>query len=163
MSKLKVLINPNKTLRELSRDVLLEEIKTDQFQELIDDMFASMKEENGIGLAAPQIGKNIRLIVVDMPKGPEAFINPEIVKTSRRMIKSEEGCLSVPHIWGMVKRHKHVKLEALNRNGKKTEIKTGGLYSTVFQHEIDHLDGVLFIDKATELKELTPEQTEKLI
>lgn len=151
MTRKPVLHNPNKELREKSREVEVEEILHSDFQLLIDDMMETMKAENGIGLAAPQIGIHKRLIIVEMPTGPKAYINPRIVKTSARLVESEEGCLSVPNVWGLVKRHKRVTVIANTRDGAEVKITASGLISVIFQHEIDHLDGILFIDKAYKL------------
>lgn len=151
MSTKEVLKNPNKELRKKSVDVLFEEIKTSEFQKLVDDMIETMAVENGVGLAAPQIGIHKRLIIVEDNGKVDAYINPEITKTSLRTVSSEEGCLSVPGVFGLVKRHKHIRLQAIDRHGNKIELKAGGLTSRAFQHEIDHLDGILFIDKAYKL------------
>lgn len=163
MSIQQVLKHPNKKLREKSRLVTDAELQSEDFQNLINDMLETMKTENGVGLAAPQVGKNIRLIIVETKKGPEAFINPKIVSSSKKMIPSQEGCLSIPGILGMVQRHKSVKVRAKNRDGEKVSMKVDALQSIIFQHEIDHLDGILFIDKAFEITESTPETESKLI
>lgn len=163
MSIQKVLIHPNKKLREKSRLVTDAELKSKNFQNLINDMLKTMKTEKGVGLAAPQIGKNIRLIIVETKKGVEAFINPKIVSSSKKMVPSQEGCLSIPGILGMVRRHKSIKVHAKNRDGEKVSMKVDELPSIIFQHEIDHLDGILFIDKAYEITESTPETESKLI
>lgn len=105
----------------------------------------------GIGLAAPQVGTNKRIIIVQTKNGPTAFINPKIFSTSLFKNSGEEGCLSVPGVWGVVKRFKKVKIKALNRQGEKIIIKADGLESRIFQHEIDHLDGLLFIDKVEKI------------
>ncbi|MBU0613768.1 peptide deformylase, partial [Patescibacteria group bacterium] len=110
-----------------------------------------MKEEDGAGIAAPQVGKNIRVIIVDTGLGPRAYINPQILEKSEKMIDSTEGCLSVPGIFASVSRHKKVFIQALDRNGNVAHIKKSGVLSTVFQHEIDHLDGILFIDKVDKI------------
>ena len=152
MSHLEVLKNPNKELRVKSRELSVEEIQSEKIQVLIENIKETMVAENGIGLAAPQIGEHVRLIIVETGKGNTAFFNPRIIKKSERLVDSEEGCLSIPGVYGIVKRHKSIMLEALDRDGKTVKIKTGGLLSFVFQHEIDHLDGILFIDKAYTLK-----------
>ena len=147
MSKLTILHHPNEKLREPSRDVSVERMQDPKIQRLIDDMFETMKAADGVGLAAPQVGQNIRLIVIDSPDGPMAFFNPQIVKKSRREMNSHEGCLSVPGEWGDVARNKRVIVQAEDRTGQDVEISASGLLSIIFQHEIDHLDGILFIDK----------------
>jgi len=163
MSHLDVLKNPNKELRVKSRDVSVEDILSSNMQALVDNMIETMVAENGVGLAAPQVNEHVRLIVCDTGHKTEAFFNPVIIKTSNRSIDSEEGCLSIPDVYGIVKRHKSVKVEAFNRAGKPVTIKTGGLLAIIFQHEIDHLNGVLFIDRAHKIDQITPEKAESLI
>lgn len=148
---LTILTNPNPTLRKISQPVETAEILRPDFQKLIDEMIETMVKADGVGLAAPQVGVNQRLIIVQTKNGPEAFINPKIFSVSLRQAVGEEGCLSVPGVWGLVKRHKKVKLKAFNRNGKKIVIKADGMPAVAFQHEIDHLDGVLFIDKVEKI------------
>jgi len=145
-----IITNPNPILRQVSEPVDSAEILRPDFQKLIDEMIEAMKDK-GVGLAAPQIGINKRLIIVQTKTGPEAFINPKIFSTSLLKHEGEEGCLSVPGVWGMVKRFKKVKVKALNRKGEKVMLTATGLESVIFQHEIDHLDGVLFIDKVERL------------
>ncbi|MBI4257162.1 peptide deformylase [Candidatus Uhrbacteria bacterium] len=149
MTHLPVIKNPSDLLRKKSEPVSKEELAGKEIQTLIDDLLDSMRLENGIGIAAPQIGVHKRVIIVDDGKGPAAYVNPEI--TARSIRKGhfiEEGCLSVPGIWGYVTRHKVVKVRALDRNGERVALKVKDLTSVIFQHEIDHLDGILFIDKA---------------
>jgi len=147
---LTILTNPNPILREVSKPVDPAEILRPEFQRFLDEMIETMKE-GGVGLAAPQVGVAKRFIIVKTKTGPEAFINPKIFSASIRKINSEEGCLSVPGVWGIVKRHSKVKVKALNRRGEKVLIKASGLESIIFQHEIDHLDGILFIDKVEKI------------
>ncbi|MFH1767077.1 MAG: peptide deformylase [Patescibacteria group bacterium] len=158
-----VLHHPDPKLRERSREVDVTEITSTNFQTLLEDMIDTMKVENGVGLAAPQIGVQKRVIIIETPQGPMPFINPVIVKKSKRLVNSEEGCLSVPEVYGIVKRHKQVKVTALDRTGLEIEIKTGGLISTIFQHEIDHIDGILFIDKAEKIQQIAPGKEETII
>lgn len=140
-----------------------EEISSKQIQSLIDDLLQTMKAENGVGIAAPQVGVKERVIIVETDRGPEAFINPKIVSRSLNMTNSHEGCLSVPGVYGLVKRHKHVKVRAKDRHGNVVSMKAKGLPAIIFQHEIDHLDGVLFIDRAFQIEEMTPEMEGKVI
>lgn len=149
MSNLSIIKNPSDVLRKKSELVSREDLTSPQVQTLIDDLMDSMRVENGIGIAAPQVGVHKRIIIVDNGQGPQAYVNPEI--TSRSIRKGhlvEEGCLSVPGIWGYVTRHKIVKVRALTRHGETVVFKVKDLASVIFQHEIDHLDGILFIDKA---------------
>lgn len=118
---------------------------TDELRRLIDDMFETMYAANGIGLAAPQIGRTERLSVIDVDDTPFVIINPEIVRAEGKQ-RSEEGCLSIPEVYGEVERAERVVVQALDRDGKPFEIEATGLLSTCLQHEIDHLHGRLFID-----------------
>ena len=147
---LTILTNPNPILRQISEPVEPAEILRPEFQKFLDEMIETMKEK-GVGLAAPQVGVNKRAIIVQTKNGYEAFINPKIFSTSLLRDSKEEGCLSVPGVWGVVKRYRRVKIKALNRKGEKIMFKAKGLESIIFQHEIDHLDGILFIDKADKI------------
>jgi peptide deformylase len=135
---------PNKVLRQKALEIPKITKKT---QLLVDDMFRIMRAANGIGLAAPQIGILLRIIVVS-PDGmkPTALINPKIVKAEGE-IDGEEGCLSIPGLYGDVNRPATVVVEALDRKGRICQFDLEGLKARVIQHEIDHLDGILFIDK----------------
>lgn len=130
-------------LRKKSRNVDKIDERTLQ---LLDDMAETMHKENGAGLAAPQVGILKRLIVVDIGDGLIKLINPEIVEQEGEE-QGEEGCLSVPEIIGEVKRPYKVKVKGLNELGEEIEIKATGFLARAFCHEIDHLDGILFIDK----------------
>lgn len=148
METFPIVKDPTTSLRQRSQEVEVSEIQTPEFQAFLDKLARTMIVEDGVGIASPQVGKNIRAIVVNMPKGPECFMNPEIVKKSQAMEASDEGCLSVPGKYGVVQRHKKVTLRALNRHGRRIEFEVKAFPAIIFQHEIDHLDGVLFIDKA---------------
>ena len=163
MSLKRVYHHPNNILRDTSRPLSVAEIQSEEIQQLVTDMKQTMVAENGVGLAAPQIGKHIRLIICETPSGPKAYFNPVIVKTSAKTIDSEEGCLSIPEVYGVVTRHKSVKVEALDEKGNPVTVKTGGLLAVIFQHEIDHLDGVLFIDRAHTLHDMTKEKQESIL
>ncbi len=127
---------------------------------LITDMVETMREAPGVGLAAPQIGLSERIAVIeyfekqedeekeDAPKKVWAIINPEIVKVSEETLMGVEGCLSIPGLVGEVERHTEVLVKALNRHGKPIRIKAKGWLARIFQHEIDHLNGVLFTERA---------------
>jgi len=151
MKTLEIIKHPAESLRKPSKEVNPNIIETPEFQEFCDVMVATMFEKDGIGLAAPQVGKNIRVIVVNGQSGPDIFINPTITYTSHVMQIGEEGCLSVPLVWGIVERHTHVTIKAITRENKKIKFEAKDLDAIIFQHEIDHLDGILFIDKATEI------------
>ena len=147
MTNKPILKNPNETLRKPSKKVALEDISSARIQTLIDDLMETMRIENGIGIAAPQIGIHEQIIIVDDGHEPVALINPNIISRSSSMIDFEEGCLSIPGVYGIVQRHKNVEVEALDRKGDSLFIKAEGLLSVVLQHETDHLEGILFIDK----------------
>jgi len=125
---------------------------TDELRRLIADMFETMYAAEGIGLAAPQVGRTERLAVVDVEGRKFALINPEIVSTNGASEKAEEGCLSIPDIYGDVERPAEVTIRALDENGSPYEASANDLLGRCFQHEIDHLDGRLFIDYLSPLK-----------
>ncbi|MBZ4687183.1 MAG: peptide deformylase [Clostridia bacterium] len=116
-------------------------------EKLLDNMADTMYDAPGVGLAAPQIGVSKRVIVVDVGEGLIELINPEIVSASKKTAKEVEGCLSIPGVEEEVTRPLKVVVEGLNRNGEKITIKAKGLLARALQHEIDHLDGILFIDR----------------
>ena len=129
----------------------------DRIRQMMDDMLETMYEAPGIGLAAPQIGVSERVVVIDIGRSdenrqPYFLVNPEIVWMSEEENTYEEGCLSVPEHYAEVVRPKAVKVKFLDRDNQPAEIETDGLLATVIQHELDHLDGVLFIDHLTSLK-----------
>ncbi len=126
-----------------------EEVKTitPEINEMAFNMGESMDRDKGVGLAAPQVGVLKRIIVVQGSQGPDTYINPRIIKKSRGKDFMEEGCLSFPDVFLQIKRPKEVEVEALNLQGEKIRVKARDLAARVFQHEIDHLDGILFIDR----------------
>ncbi len=125
----------------------------DELQQLIDAMFETMYAARGIGLAAPQVGRTERLAVIDVDRErPLVLINPEIVVADGGTAKAEEGCLSIPEIYGEVERPAHVVVRALDRNGEPFEVEATELLARCLQHEIDHLHGKLFIDYLSTLK-----------
>ncbi|MFH1078619.1 MAG: peptide deformylase [Patescibacteria group bacterium] len=148
---LPILTLPTASLRERSVEVDSTAIGTPAFQAFLDVMVASMWAADGVGLAAPQVGRNERIIVVNLKSGVFPLINPVIEKLSEATIDGEEGCLSVPDVWGTVERAKRVTVTALNRHGRRETFDVKGLDAVVFQHEVDHLEGILFIDKAKEI------------
>ncbi|NQV12026.1 peptide deformylase [Candidatus Uhrbacteria bacterium] len=143
-----VLVHPNPELKIASLHVDEARFGSDELNELVKDLKEAMEEDKGIGIAAPQVGVHDRLIIVDMAdSGPTAFVNPKIVSRSMSKIDFEEGCLSVPGVYGMVERHKKVKVKAYSQDGYPVTLSLKGTLAVVFQHEIDHLDGILFIEK----------------
>jgi peptide deformylase len=150
-----ILVAPDPRLKQKS--VPVEGPVTDGHRALMDDMLETMYEAPGIGLAAVQIGEPLRIIVMDLsrddePKAPRYFVNPEILWASDEMFTYEEGCLSVPDIYDDVERPNKVKLRYLDYDGKQIEEDAEGLYAVCIQHEMDHLEGVLFIDHLSRLK-----------
>ncbi len=125
---------------------------TDELRNLIADMFETMYAAEGIGLAAPQVGRSERLAVVDVEGKKFAIINPEIVSSGGALDKAEEGCLSIPDIYGDVERPSEVTIRFTDENGSEREESGTALLGRCFQHEIDHLDGKLFIDYLSPLK-----------
>ncbi|MBE3554133.1 MAG: peptide deformylase [Thermicanus sp.] len=134
--------HPDPILREKSVEV---KKITPHIHKLLDDMADTMYDANGVGLAAPQVGVNKRIIIVDGGNGLIEMINPVILSLEGEQI-GPEGCLSIPGLTGEVKRAMKCKVRALNRHGEEFEIEGEGLIARAFQHEVDHLDGVLFID-----------------
>ncbi len=145
---------PDPKLRLISKPI--ERVDND-LRRLIDDMQATMYEAPGVGLAAIQIAEPIRLLVADVspkegPREPIALINPEILWSSEERSLYEEGCLSIPEYYEEIERPSSVRVAYLDRDGKPHELQAEGLLATVLQHEIDHLNGVLFIDYLSKLK-----------
>ena len=149
-----ILIVPDPILKKVSERV---DVVDDELRALMDDMLETMYAAPGIGLAAIQIGVPKRVIVMDLAKpdetpAPRYFVNPEILWASEETQPYEEGCLSVPEIYDEVERPAHVKLRYIDYNGKTVEEDAEGMYAVCIQHEMDHLDGVLFIDHLSRLK-----------
>lgn len=143
MSKLKILLQGNPILKKKAKSVAR---VTPVIKKLIKDMEETMRAAPGVGLAAPQIGESLSIIVADIGKGLIALINPKIVKKSGR-ITFAEACLSVPGLEAPVDRYSKVCVKALDKSGKPMIIDAEDYLAVVFQHEIDHLDGILFIDR----------------
>jgi peptide deformylase len=149
-----ILTVPDPVLKQVSRRV---DAVTDETRALMDDMLETMYAAPGIGLAAVQVGVPIRVIVMDLakedePKTPQYFVNPEILETVDETQIYEEGCLSVPDFFDEVERPMRVKLRYLDYHGKKIEEWAEGMYAVCIQHEMDHLQGTLFIDHLSRLK-----------
>lgn len=154
----KVLRMGHPILRKKARELKEKEIASPEVQRLIDDMIDTMHDYDGIGLAAPQIGEAVRVSVIEFDdenpryqdmgvQGLETYINPKMTVIDSEPQGFWEGCLSVPGIRGLVHRPRGVRVEYLDRNGKKKTVEAHGFLATVFQHEFDHLDGVLYIDR----------------
>ncbi len=137
---------------------LIKNPKSPEIKGLIADMIATMKKANGVGLAAPQVGVPFRIFTVNVEGKVYVFINPEIKSLSQDESSFEEGCLSVPKIWGPVIRPKKLAIKALDEDGEPIKIRAKGLLARVIQHEMDHLNGTLFIDKAEKLYKIAEEK-----
>ena len=137
---------PDPVLRRVADAILPDQIAG--LQPIIDEMGEIMHDAHGVGLAAPQVGKSIRLFVYDVGDGLQALINPEIVKKRGEQFEPEEGCLSIPGLRGVVRRANEVVVKALDRRGRPVRFKAFEFEARVIQHEFDHLNGVLFIDHA---------------
>lgn len=155
---------PNDVLRRKARKITSFD---NDLQKLVDDMVETMREAPGVGLAAPQVGLSQRLIVVeydeddqieDSPKKLYVVANPEIIKTSDETEMGIEGCLSIPGLVGDVERNLEIVVRGQNRRGQPVKIKAKGWLARIFQHEIDHLDGVLYTDRAVQVWKPTPEE-----
>ncbi len=167
MAILNIVTFPEPSLRLKAKQVT----KFDtELQTLVDNMFETLRAAPGVGLAAPQIGESLRLVVVEYTEDEDenakpkkyVLVNPEIIKRSEDMVTDVEGCLSLPGLAGRVERHQAVTVKAKNRFGKPLKIEAQDWLARIFQHEIDHLDGVLYIDRAEEVFELTPEEAEQI-
>jgi peptide deformylase len=158
MALRKIVTLPDPVLKRKARAIT----KFDKnLQTLIDDMVETMRAAPGVGLAAPQIGLPDRLVVIEYyekepenedeeaPKKVWVLINPEIVKVSPETLMGVEGCLSIPGLVGEVERHAEVQVKSLNRHGKPVKVKAKGWLARIYQHEIDHLNGILFTERAT--------------
>lgn len=174
-------------LREIvvvDHPVLLKKAKkirnvTPEIRQLVDDMIDTLRDANGVGLAAPQVGVSRRVLVVEYAQGEEqeppddeepapldkklyVLINPEITHRSEEMVEGAEGCLSIPGWMGLVERHEGISIKGLDRNGRKMKLRLDGWVARIFQHEIDHLDGILFTSRITDPEKLwRPEPPEE--
>lgn len=154
MSIKPLIILPDPVLRQVSKPI---EAIDSGVKKLAQEMFETMYDAPGIGLAAIQIGVPLRMLVIDLakedePKQPQIFVNPEVVERSDERSVYEEGCLSIPDYYAEVERPASVRVRYVDGNGQEQELQADGLLATCLQHEIDHLDGVLFIDHISKLK-----------
>lgn len=169
----KIVQNGDKVLREIAKDVEISDIKTPKIQKILQDMSLALDgESDGVAIAAPQIGVSLKMFIVsgivfdldfisgksnarDKDKFPnKVFINPKITKISKDRKLMDEGCLSVRPLFGKVRRSTRATVEAYDENGNKFKMEGSGLLAHIFQHEIDHFNGVLFIDKAKDIREV---------
>ena len=176
---IEIIQKDNRVLRETASAVPIADIKSAKIQKIIKNMKEALEsQEDGVAIAAPQIGVPLRIFVVshrafEIPQNPGdkksvhsqekdlVFINPEILKLSKKKEMLDEGCLSVRWLYGSVKRSSNATVEAYDEDGNKFTRGAGGLLAQIFQHEIDHLDGILFTDKAKDIQEVLPDQEEK--
>lgn len=141
---------PNPVLRKKAKAI---RTITPEILRLIEDMFETMYDAPGVGLAAPQIGISVRLVVIDITQDrsqPLVFVNPKLTLPGKDRQSGEEGCLSIPGVVGQPVRLQRAKMEGLDRRGKRFEMEGEGLLARAFQHELDHLDGKLYIDRVTD-------------
>jgi peptide deformylase len=172
MAILKVARMGHPVLRARARAVDPGQIRSPVIQRLIDDMFDTMREYQGVGLAAPQVHESVRIFVAGFAPSPEddeeeddedddrrvplmALINPEITPASPEVVEDWEGCLSIPDLRGRVPRARQITVRAYDRKGKRIEVRASGFTARVIQHETDHLDGVLFLDRMKSFGTLT--------
>ena len=167
---IKILQKENKILREKSTEINVKEINSLKIKKVLREMKEALEsQDDGVAIAAPQIGYNFSIFVVskkafEMTKkyahidNHMVFINPKITKLSKEKKEMEEGCLSVRYLYGKVKRSVKATIEALDETGEKFTMGGSGLLAQIFQHETDHLNGILFIDKAKNLEEVLPEK-----
>jgi len=169
MSVRKIIRMGHPGLRRVARKLLPEEIGSDEIHRLVADMIDTLHDAGGIGLAAPQVNESIRLAIIEIPGGQTrygeipampltAFVNPEIEIINDEGAGYWEGCLSVPGLRGFVTRPQHIRVSALNLRAEKLELELRGFLATVFQHEFDHLDGRLYIDRIEDPTKLVFEE-----
>ncbi len=168
MATREIIIHPNDILRHKTHKI------TDfgkEFQTLVDDMIETLRDAPGVGLAAPQVAQSLKLIVVEfgdeedetIPPKLYVLANPEIIRYSEEVVKGIEGCLSIPEFAGEVNRSEEIVVRGQNRHGKPIRIKAKGWLARVFQHEIDHLNGILFIDRAEKVWKVENDQEAKAL
>ena len=157
-------------MRKIAESIPISEVTSQKIQRVIAEMKAALaSQEDGVAIAAPQIGYPLRIFVVSgkvavlqkkskEPVSNMVYINPVILKLSKEKTSVEEGCLSVRYLYGKVERASKTTIEALDENGKKFRKGASGLMAQIFQHETDHLNGILFVDKAKYLEEIKPEK-----
>ncbi|MFA6273139.1 MAG: peptide deformylase [Candidatus Paceibacterota bacterium] len=168
MTKIKEVYQADEpVLRQIAQPVPLKEIKSTKIRRLMKKMKASLAgEADGVAIAAPQVGEALRIFIVAgkwLGEGKEDLIciNPVLLSMSKKKKESEEGCLSVRWLYGKVNRARNVTIRAVDENGEEFTRGAGGILAQIFQHELDHLEGILFTDKAKEVVEVTPEELEK--
>lgn len=156
----KILTDPDHVLRQKAKELTDQEINNEKLKNLIKDLAETMDADNGVGIAAPQIGESIRLCLITKKFNPLGkkdlvLINPKWTKTTMKTAWDEEGCLSVPDTYGKVKRYVKIKVEAKDENGNPIAFPAEKFFARIIQHEIDHLDGILFTDKAKNVYQIS--------
>lgn len=151
-------------LRKKAKQVPLKMFGSRSLEKLINEMFFTMRRVGGVGLAAPQIGESIKLAVIEIkktpirpevvPLAPTVIINPEIITVSKEKLNDWEGCLSFPNVRGLTLRHKNITVKYHDQSGKKHVVKLSGFQARVFQHEIDHLNGTVYVDRMQDMQSL---------
>jgi peptide deformylase len=151
-------------VRRTARDLTRDELRSPELQRLIDDMEETMHEYDGVGLAAPQVHVGLRLAVIEVPASDEraregvpftVLINPRLTPLGEEMLPGWEGCLSIPELRGIVPRLARLRLDALDRRGKPFSVEAGGFFARVIQHECDHLDGHVYLDRMADMRSLS--------
>ena len=164
MSIFKVARIGHPAVRAAARPVEPGTISSPEFQKLVDDMIETMREYEGVGLAAPQIHLPLRIAVIEIPASDErgsggvpltVLVNPTVTPIDSREIVGWEGCLSIPELRGQVPRYQKVRLEALDRQGRPIAVEAAGFFARVIQHECDHLDGHVYVDRMNDMRSLT--------
>jgi len=171
--KLKIVELGDKILRTKAKVVSMKELKTKKFQDLVDDMIKTCDLNEGVGIAAPQVNVGLRVFILwsrttkkrkNIPTlGPIAIVNPKIISSSKKMVKGYEGCLSVPGIRGIVWRYKSIDVEFITREGEKLKITLEGFPARIFQHEYDHLNGIVFLDRTDPKSIVTEKEYQKIL
>lgn len=164
MALLKIAHVGHPVLRQRSRELSLDELRSEKVQRFIDDLIDTMRDANGAGIAAPQVHEPIRVCVIEVKDNPRypykpnvpltVMVNPVITPISDETFENYEGCLSVPNLRGKVERHADIEVEYLDRDGKPVKRMVRGLTAGTFQHECDHLDGKLFLDRVKDTSSL---------
>ncbi len=166
MPLLKIARLGHPVLRQTAVPVEEMEIRTAAFAQFVDDMIDTMRESDGVGLAAPQVYASKRVVIIEVkgphpryPNQPEVpltvLVNPQVISHSSELEEDWEGCLSIPDLRGRVPRWQSVEIRALDRAGSPIELKAGGFFARVIQHELDHLDGIMFLERMSDLRTLT--------
>lgn len=164
----KIVSKENSALRQIAREVTNSEFGKPALKKVLSDMRKALDEQDdGVAIAAPQIGKSLRIFIIsnkiNLRTKQFIYINPQITNHSKETAWMEEGCLSVRWLYGKVKRYKKATIKALNEKGEMFTVGASNLLAQIFQHEVDHLEGILFIDKAKEVHDIPPPHNEKTI